>query len=82
MFDEKVHKKEYLEKDLKELTEKKWSLESEVRYQKRWMSVDLNKKSFVQGQEIFTRDYIKMLERDLNYLDGKIGVVKDEIKEL
>ena len=59
-----------------------WKLEFEIRYQKRWMVIDVDKKTWVNGQEVLTVEFVRKLEHDLNLLQGKLSLTVDWLSEL
>ena len=76
-----MNQKLFLEQLRDTLQQEIWKLEFELRYQRRWMVIDTRKKTWVNGQEVFTADFIKKLEHDLNLLKGKFDLTVEWIAE-
>lgn len=60
---------------------RKFELEFEVRLQRRWMLLDINKEVNVTGGRMRIIDYITMLEKDANNLETRIKLVDDILEE-
>lgn len=80
--EDKTEKTNFYREEIKTLYRKVWELEGELKYQQRWLGIDINKKSFMNGQLVPTTDYISALNRDIEYAKGRIVSDTDLIKEI
>ena len=74
---------EFLEAVMQELSERKWSLEIEVRHYGRQKLADKTKSVIIgaSGEQMSVDDFIRKCKKDIGEIEAKIQVVMAEIDD-